>query len=585
MKFLLLILIFLSSVSAKEIVFSPDLIGKIDDNIYKANYDDFYFETEWVTPCVSYESFKKCTQTIYFYSNDNDFSDFGFQSNFAEKMKISEHFESNVIKVVYEFYYPHEKSEKWNLTFVRKGIKYIVDPNINSCSNINSAGEWFLTSNILNSNGRSCMNITSNNVIFDCQSYNIDMGGLIGPPLPIAINVSRPSNQNVNITIKNCNLTDWTQSIFLSKSSNITLMNITLGNSTNYCVYFLESENITVLNVTIHSCIDRGMFFLKSNNTNVDNVKIINSKYGLYFQNSERNIIKNLNVLGNQTTSSSIAHILYSNNNKIENSAFSKTVFGFYVDSSIGNIIYNVTSINNTYGYYIFGGSGTLINNTFSTNNTYGFFIDNDHVYIDRSNITGNVNGIYTTTYLTLTNSIIQDNINAGLNVSSSVFSGYVVAYNNLFNNSVNVFFDPVSYIGNKWNFTKSLGERIYGQGQYIGGNYWTNSTNNDFSDTCSDDDKDGICDSEYTFYTSNTDFLPLSNKGEQDCSPSSGDWYINSNVNCMCNSTWSVSGNLYLYGNLSMFSSCRLNFTQTNQRIFVYPNANMFIFKGARIN
>jgi hypothetical protein len=66
----------------------------------------------------------------------------------------------------------------------------------------------------------------------------------------------------------------------------------------------------------------------------------------------------------------------------------------------------------------------------------------------------------------------------------------------------------------NYWNTTKQRGDRIYSPGTKIGGNYWTNPTGNGFSDTCTDANNDGFCDSNYTLATNNIDYLPLSDEG-----------------------------------------------------------------------
>jgi hypothetical protein len=47
----------------------------------------------------------------------------------------------------------------------------------------------------------------------------------------------------------------------------------------------------------------------------------------------------------------------------------------------------------------------------------------------------------------------------------------------------------------------------------YMGGNYWTNPTGNGFSDTCTDANNDGFCDSNYILATNNIDYLPLSDE------------------------------------------------------------------------
>lgn len=82
--------------------------------------------------------------------------------------------------------------------------------------------------------------------------------------------------------------------------------------------------------------------------------------------------------------------------------------------------------------------------------------------------------------------------------------------YNNLFNNTVNYGdnYNPTSIF---MNTTKQLDTRIYSDGNYIGGNFWTNSTSNGFSDTCTDSNRDGFCDSTYTMATGVVDYQPYS--------------------------------------------------------------------------
>jgi parallel beta-helix repeat protein len=80
--------------------------------------------------------------------------------------------------------------------------------------------------------------------------------------------------------------------------------------------------------------------------------------------------------------------------------------------------------------------------------------------------------------------------------------------YDNLFNStSDNVYFGTSG--ANYWNTTLTSGTNIVG-GPYIGGNYWGKPDGTGFSDTCSDSDNDGICDSSYTLATDNIDYLPL---------------------------------------------------------------------------
>jgi parallel beta-helix repeat protein len=59
----------------------------------------------------------------------------------------------------------------------------------------------------------------------------------------------------------------------------------------------------------------------------------------------------------------------------------------------------------------------------------------------------------------------------------------------------------------NNWNITKQSGTNIIG-GPYLGGNFWAYPNGTGFSQTCTDADKDGICDAQYN--SNNIDYLPL---------------------------------------------------------------------------
>ena len=65
------------------------------------------------------------------------------------------------------------------------------------------------------------------------------------------------------------------------------------------------------------------------------------------------------------------------------------------------------------------------------------------------------------------------------------------------------------SYFVNNWNTTKTPGINIIG-GPNLGGNFWAYPNGTGFSQTCTDADKDRICDTQYTLDSNNIDYLPL---------------------------------------------------------------------------
>ena len=103
----------------------------------------------------------------------------------------------------------------------------------------------------------------------------------------------------------------------------------------------------------------------------------------------------------------------------------------------------------------------------------------------------------------TLINNYASNN-NIGIDLSSSSNN---TIYNNHLNNTNNFAFSNAG--SNTWNTTRATGTNIIG-GPYIGGNFWANPGGTGFSQTCSDANSDGICDSPYTFESNNIDYLPL---------------------------------------------------------------------------
>jgi len=160
-----------------------------------------------------------------------------------------------------------------------------------------------------------------------------------------------------------------------------------------------------------------------------------------------------------------------------------------------------------------------LINNTFTSN-----FIGVNLFQLEYSDIINNTfyqntrAGLYFTygCQLNIHDNIFRDN-NYGIEFYQApdcgieAIPGYI--YNNIFNNTVNVYFDEITTYYYYWNVTKQLGNNIWNSFLgYIGGNLWTNPNNNGYSDTCVDADYNGFCDQPYNITSdgSNIDYLPI---------------------------------------------------------------------------
>jgi len=439
-----------------------------------------------------------------------------------------------------------------------KAVTYISD-----CSDLNQSGEtYYLTADIIDSSISPCINISANNVILDCQGHIIDGDDVA----EYGIYVYRSEITTTNITIKNCILSNWaTAGIYLFSSSNNQIINST-SNSNYHGIYLDSSSNNQIINSTSNSNYHGIYLDSSSNNQIINSTFNYNSDTGIYLDYSSNNQIINSTSNSNYYG----IYLLKSSNNQIINSTSNSNYYGIYLKYSFNNNqIINSTSNSNYYGIYLKHSSNNnqIINSTFNYNSDTGIYLDysSDNQIINSTFLNNDDDGVtlessdynkFENIYL----SGFQDSSGDGIfyignsnynnitnitiaNASASGF--YIVSsnnnaisyskimncgncgiyfysqtgqnnliYNNLFNNTNNFCFDGIIY-SNYWNTTKQSGQRIYSPGNYIGGNYWTNSTGNAYSDICADDDKDGFCDLPYDLLGdgTNVDYLPLSDE------------------------------------------------------------------------
>ncbi|MEM2506273.1 MAG: NosD domain-containing protein [Nitrososphaeria archaeon] len=361
---------------------------------------------------------------------------------------------------------------------------------ISSCHWLNQEGETYILTQDIIDYEETCMYIVADNVVLDCQGHVID--GINAPSFGILILL------NSNIIVRNCIVTNWETGFYIGNVNNITLINNT-ANSNNYGFRLLGTTGTTLINNTASSNLNGFTIAMSTSNTFINNTANLNNN-GFVVQSSSNTFINN--------TANSNSHC------------------GFYLYPWEGGSVNSNTFINNTAnsnshcGFYLYSWEGsvnsnTFINNTANSNSYCGFYL---YSYTTES-VDGNIftSNIVSSSYygFRLINSyfnLINDSIIAenyvGIYFDSSEYNYF---YNNLLNNTNNVYLLGV-YI-NYWNTTKQLGRRIYGTGNYIGGNYWTNPSGNGYSDTCEDTDKDGFCDEPYVLdeYYQNIDYLPLS--------------------------------------------------------------------------
>ena len=268
-----------------------------------------------------------------------------------------------------------------------------------------------------------------------------------------------------------------------------------------------------------------GIKVISSNNKLIGNNANSNSNTGIYLVSSSNNLLSGNNansnscpapgtlcsgitlsfsnnntMIGNNANSNDAVKgwgkgitLSNSNNNNLSgNNATSNFATGIYLNNSENNtLISNNASWN--FGFSCTCNSGTgpgigIILDSSSNNTLAGNYVSNQEW---RSNLGGkNVGGI-------------------GIRLDSSSNNKI---YNNYFNNFFNNIFNINSMGSNVWNTTRIPGPNVVG-GQYLGGNYWANPNGTGFSQTCTDVNGDGICDSPYVLDANNSDYLPLLQK------------------------------------------------------------------------
>ncbi len=151
------------------------------------------------------------------------------------------------------------------------------------------------------------------------------------------------------------------------------------------------------------------------------------------------------------------------NNNFTNNFVSESTDRGIMFTDSNGNIIENNSVFDSRIAIDLYRSDSTIVrSNNINNNAQYGLMI--------RPDSTGSV--IY--------NNMLGD---SNHKISATTYNGY--------------------------NTTQTLLENIVA-GNYVAGNYWTNPVLTGFSDSCLDDDQNGICDNKNSVGVNNIDYLPL---------------------------------------------------------------------------
>ena len=160
--------------------------------------------------------------------------------------------------------------------------------NISSCELIWKSGKYYLGSNIeeYSPDLSDCIKIISSNASLDCKSYTLNMAktnGIYG--MGVWDNVLK------NITIKNCNITGFSNGIKLEYINQSLIDNVSVSNSGSG-IYLYNSQG-NIINRSRLFSLGYGIFFDNSNNNHITGSYIYdNLNNGLYLS-GENNLVYN----------------------------------------------------------------------------------------------------------------------------------------------------------------------------------------------------------------------------------------------------------------------------------------------------
>ena len=159
-------------------------------------------------------------------------------------------------------------------------------------------------------------------------------------------------------------------------------------------------------------------------------------------------------------------------------------------------------------GILLTGASNCYISNIRARNSEYGILLqDAGSNNINGNIITLNEIGIRLegSDSNTVQNNLVAYNYGFGTSLEESSRN---IIFNNYFKNAENVEENTVN-ANNTWQSTLSTRNNLV-RGPYIGGNFWADLEGTGYSETCVDENSNGICDSTYPVVGGGSDNFPL---------------------------------------------------------------------------
>ncbi|MCK4670840.1 MAG: right-handed parallel beta-helix repeat-containing protein, partial [Nanoarchaeota archaeon] len=174
----------------------------------------------------------------------------------------------------------------------------------------------------------TCITIGAHNVVFDCAGYTITGNYSTG-----TYGVS--STGKANITVKNCDIFNFSNGIFIQGSNNATLLNNTLRNNSAYGISLSSQTNSRILNNTLYNNSDGNIITTSSSHgAQIINNNVTDSSggWGIYVGTSQNSSLRDNVANGNSITYYFVDVDNVSSTNDV---VLGSTSFGFSVRGNV----------------------------------------------------------------------------------------------------------------------------------------------------------------------------------------------------------------------------------------------------------
>ncbi len=244
---------------------------------------------------------------------------------------------------------------------------------VDQCMELNKPGAFYTqTANISQTVDAACINITAQNITFDCRGYTINDSGL---------DISQPGiySDQLNTTIRGCDVDMGTLTngvgIYLRGANNSYIFNNSLHGQRNG-LRSADLYNTRIENNSLSNNVIAGIYMASSHNNTITNNSILsNDAEGIFLTSSTTNNTIKYNFIAHGSGNNGADGIRLSAgstenrilNNILERNDYAIRIFGGSYNLIANNLINELTVQNaQDYAYYITGGaaSNIFMNNT-----------------------------------------------------------------------------------------------------------------------------------------------------------------------------------------------------------------------------